>query len=247
VERKHRHVVVLGLTLLSQANLPLTYWDHGFLTVVRLINRLPTASLNFSFPYTTLFHKNSEYTSLKVFGSARFPLLRPYNSHKFDFRSHECIFLGYSTTHKGYKCLPPTGRIFASKDVMFNEFRFPYESLFSAQNSALSDPIQDVPISTLPIGTQNQIPLPVTSNSISQPTNTNPTHSPPPIITHPTSLNPKTPTAQHLPPIIPPQTCLMTLFLALQYNPLLLIPFPLNQPTPILCKQEPNLALYFLD
>lgn len=43
--------------------------------------------------------------SLKLFCHARFPLLRPYNPHKFDFRSHECVFLGYYTSLKGYKCL----------------------------------------------------------------------------------------------------------------------------------------------
>jgi histone deacetylase 1/2 len=34
IERKHRHVVDLGLTLLSQASLPLKYWDHAFLASV---------------------------------------------------------------------------------------------------------------------------------------------------------------------------------------------------------------------
>jgi histone deacetylase 1/2 len=158
VERKHRHVVDLGLTLLSQASLPITYWDHAFLTAVHLINRLPTASLSFKIPYTILFHKNPDFTSFRVFGCACFPLLRPYNAHKFDFRSHECIFLGYSNTHKGYKCLSPTGRVYISKDVLFNECRFPYKSLFStsAQNSALSSPIKDVPLSTLPINGQHK-------------------------------------------------------------------------------------------
>jgi histone deacetylase 1/2 len=63
VERKHMHVVDLGLTLLSQAGLPLSYWDHAFLTVVHLINRLPTASLSFKIPYTVLFHKNPDFHS----------------------------------------------------------------------------------------------------------------------------------------------------------------------------------------
>lgn len=45
--------------------------------------------------------------SLKVFSRACFPLLRPYNPHKFDFRSHECVFLGYYTSLKAYKCLSP--------------------------------------------------------------------------------------------------------------------------------------------
>ena len=32
VERKHIYVVELGLTLLSQAELPLHYWDHAFVS-----------------------------------------------------------------------------------------------------------------------------------------------------------------------------------------------------------------------
>ncbi|GAU34785.1 hypothetical protein TSUD_205890 [Trifolium subterraneum] len=196
VERKHRHVVDLGLTLLSQANLPLTYWDHSFLTAVHLINRLPTASLNFKIPYTTLFHKDPDFNSFKVFGAACFPLLRPYNSHKFDFRSHECIFLGYSTTHKGYKCLSPTGRIYVSKDVIFNEQRFPYKILFPTQTSSLSTPIQDVPLSTLPVGTHNQTEITKVISQTSNPTSTDPPllnlpQPAPPIAEQPPSISSK--------------------------------------------------------
>jgi len=105
VERKHRHIVELDLTLLSHASLPLPYWDYAFLTAVYLINRLPSASINFKVPYTVLFHTDPDYKFLKVFGCACFTLLRPYNNHKLDFRSHKCLFLGYSPSHKGYRCL----------------------------------------------------------------------------------------------------------------------------------------------
>lgn len=131
VERKHRHIVDLGLTLLSQASLPLTYWDYAFPTAVFLINRLPSAAIQFQVPYSMLFHTTPDYKFLRVFGCACFPLLRPYHSHKLDFRSQECLFLGYSTSHKGYKCLSPCGKLYISKDVLFNESRFPYVELFS--------------------------------------------------------------------------------------------------------------------
>jgi histone deacetylase 1/2 len=145
----------MGLTLLSHSNLPLKFWDHAFLTAVHLINRLPTASLQFKIPYNILFQKMPDYNVFKPFGCLCFPLLRPYNAYKFDFRSHQCIFLGYSNTHKGYKCLSPTGKIFVSKDVLFNETSFPYPSLFSETNTNLPSPTQDIPLSNLPIDSHN--------------------------------------------------------------------------------------------
>lgn len=36
----------IGSTLLSQAILPLQFWDEAFATIVYLINRLPTLALN---------------------------------------------------------------------------------------------------------------------------------------------------------------------------------------------------------
>ena len=83
--------------------------------MVYFIIKLPKTSLNFSIPYVVLFKKFPNYEFLKTFGCACFPLLIPYNSHKLDFRSHECLFLGYSTSHKGYKCLSPLYRLFVSK------------------------------------------------------------------------------------------------------------------------------------
>ena len=64
-----------------------------------------------------------------------FPLLKPYNNHKSDFRSCECLFLGYSISHKGYKCISPSSRIFSSKDVLFNESKFFYDILFESSYS----------------------------------------------------------------------------------------------------------------
>ncbi|GAA0167571.1 hypothetical protein LIER_40407 [Lithospermum erythrorhizon] len=42
VERRHRHIVDKGLTLLAHAHLDLSFWHYAFETSVFLINRLPT-------------------------------------------------------------------------------------------------------------------------------------------------------------------------------------------------------------
>ena len=38
--------------------------------------------------------------------------------------------MGYSSSHKGYKCLSSSGRIYISKDFLFNELRFPILTCF---------------------------------------------------------------------------------------------------------------------
>lgn len=144
----------MGLTLLAQAQLPYKYWDHSFTTSVFLINRLPTtAYTRFTSPYHALYNKLLDYSTLKTFGCACFPSLTPYNQHKMQFRSQECVYLGQSPQHKGHKCLAQNRRIYISKDVLFNEFRFPYPSLFS-DNSA-PPPISPTFPSTIPLLSQN--------------------------------------------------------------------------------------------
>ncbi|KAE8669454.1 WAT1-related protein [Hibiscus syriacus] len=125
-ERKHIHVVEMGLALLAEAALPLKFWSHAFLSAVHLINRLPTEVLNGKSPFEVLYQQTPDYSMLKVFGCACFPLLRPFNQHKLDFRSKQCVFLGYSPSYKGYKCLDENGRIFISRHVVFDEEVFPY-------------------------------------------------------------------------------------------------------------------------
>lgn len=125
VERKHRHIVETGLTLLAHASMPLHFWEDAFFTAVFLINRPPTSALSGDIPVTKLFNKVLDYTLLRVFGCLCFPCLRPYNSHKLDFRSKPCTFLGYSDKYKGYKCISNYGRLFISRNVRFRIY-FPF-------------------------------------------------------------------------------------------------------------------------
>ena len=129
-ERKHRHIVDVGLSLLANASMPLKFWDEAFLTATFLINILPSKVIKFETPITRLFGTIPDYTSLRVFGCACWPNLRPYNTRKLAFRSKQCVFLGYSSLHKGVKCLDvPTGRVYISRDVVFDESVFPFTSL----------------------------------------------------------------------------------------------------------------------
>jgi hypothetical protein len=68
-----------------------------------------------------------DFSMIKVFGAACWPNLRPYNTHKLSFRSKQCVFIGYSEFHKGYKCLHIlTHRVCISRDDIFDENVFPF-------------------------------------------------------------------------------------------------------------------------
>ena len=125
-ERKHRHIVEVGLCLLAHAHMPLDFWWEAFSAAVFFINRTPSVVLQFNSPFQCIFHQIPDYSALKVFGCACFPYLRAYNTQKFDFHTTKCVFLGYSSDHKGYKCLHSSGRIYIAKSVIFNEKEFPF-------------------------------------------------------------------------------------------------------------------------
>jgi hypothetical protein len=132
VERRIRHIVDTGLALLSHSHVPFTHWDDAFDTACYLINRLPATATRPQTPFEKLFHHPPNYTHLKTFGCECWPYLRPYNSHKFSFRSTSCVFLGYSKPHSGYKCLDiSSGRIYVARHVIFNETTFPFCSWVS--------------------------------------------------------------------------------------------------------------------
>ena len=77
------------------------------------------------------------------------PNLRPYNKRKLAFRSARCVFLGYSPRHKGVKCLDvSTGRVYISRDVVFDENVFPFASLNPNAGKRLSQDILLLPTSS---------------------------------------------------------------------------------------------------
>jgi hypothetical protein len=102
-ERKHWHIIEVGLALLAYSFIPLKFWDDAFIAAVYLINRTPINVINYKTPLELLFQQKLDYTSLRIFGCACWPNLRPYKNHKLQFRSKRCVFLGYSIHHKGFK------------------------------------------------------------------------------------------------------------------------------------------------
>ena len=132
-ERKHRHIIETALSLLKNASLPEKFWDEAVSTATFLINRMTTALLQNKSPYEVLFHLQPDYNLFRTFGCLCYPHLRAYSPHKLTPRSEQCVFLGYSSIHLGYRCLSLSSqKLFISRDVIFEESIFPYSSLFNS-------------------------------------------------------------------------------------------------------------------
>ncbi|KAJ0078370.1 hypothetical protein Patl1_36937 [Pistacia atlantica] len=122
----------MGLTLLVQSGLPKRFWVYAFLTSVFIINLLPTKVLDYSSPYQRLFHLSPNFTYFRSFGCQCFPYLCPYTPDKLSYHSTPCIFIGYCSNHKGFRCFDPSSRqVYISRNVIF------YEGIFPAREQSI--------------------------------------------------------------------------------------------------------------
>ena len=124
---EHKHLQV-ARALKIQAQLPNLFWGECALTVVHIINRLPSPVLSFKTPFERLYSKPPSYSHLRVFGCLAYAT-NVHVSHKFDHRAITCIFIGYPVGQKAYKLFNlSTRKIFTGRVDHFHENHFPYAS-----------------------------------------------------------------------------------------------------------------------
>jgi hypothetical protein len=91
------------------------------------MNRLTTKAIS---PYVALHGVTPSYEHLHMFGCACYPNLFAKAAHKLEPQSTRCVFLRYSTDHKGYRCLDPTtNNIVVSRHFVFYEIDVPFSAL----------------------------------------------------------------------------------------------------------------------
>ena len=145
-------------TMLLHASMPPAYWAEALAAACYLLNRRPSSSISHEVPFTRLHGQPPTYSHLRVFGCLCYPNLQATSPHKLAPRSAACIFLGYPSSHKGYRCLNlETQRIIISRHVVFDETVFPFSTAsvlpfprsldFLLDNDSVS-----VPCSTVPAG-----------------------------------------------------------------------------------------------
>ncbi|WZY99772.1 hypothetical protein YC2023_072101 [Brassica napus] len=127
-ERKNRHLMEVARSLMFQANVPERFWSDAVSTACYLINRMPTKVLKDQARFEVLNKRKPSLEYMRVFGCLCYVLVPGELRNKLEARSRKAMFIGYSTTQKGYKCYDPEARrVLVSRDVKFIEERGYYE------------------------------------------------------------------------------------------------------------------------
>ncbi|KAG8482954.1 hypothetical protein CXB51_021884 [Gossypium anomalum] len=118
-ERMNRMIMKKVRCMLSNANLPKSFWAKAASTACFLINRSPSVAIEKKTSQEIWPGNPTNYSDLKIFGC---PVYAHVDNGKLEPRSIKCIFLGYKAGVKGYKlwCLE-NRKVVISRDVIFYE------------------------------------------------------------------------------------------------------------------------------
>jgi hypothetical protein len=107
-ERKNCHLLEVARSLMYTMNVPNFLWSEAVLTATYLINRMPSRILGMKTPYELIFGRNEFGVPPRVFGCTCFVRYHIPSVGKLDPQAVKCIFIGYPSGQKMYKCWSPS-------------------------------------------------------------------------------------------------------------------------------------------
>ena len=121
-ERKNRTLMDAARTMIAEYASPYNFWAEAISTACHATNRLFLRKLLNKTPYEILLGKKPDLSYFRVFGCKCFIRKKGNRLSKFETRSIEGIFVGYSTNSHGYRVYnKTTGQVEESSDVKFDE------------------------------------------------------------------------------------------------------------------------------
>ncbi|GJR15782.1 retrovirus-related pol polyprotein from transposon TNT 1-94 [Tanacetum coccineum] len=130
VERKNRTLQEMSRFMLNEQSLPQKFWCNAVDTSTYILNRILIRAILGKTPYEILRGRKPTLDYFRVFGSKCFILNTKDYLTKFDPKSYEGVFLGYSQNSKAYIILNKhTRKIEESLNVTFDETPPPSKTL----------------------------------------------------------------------------------------------------------------------
>nr|GEX51252.1 retrovirus-related Pol polyprotein from transposon TNT 1-94 [Tanacetum cinerariifolium] len=122
VKKKNRTLQEMSRTLLNEQSLPQKFWCNVVDTLTYILNRILIRAILGKIPYELLRGRKPTLDYFRVFGIKCFILNTKDYLTKFDPKSYEDVFLGYSQNSKSYIVLNKhTKKVKESFNMTFNE------------------------------------------------------------------------------------------------------------------------------
>ncbi|GJT38475.1 retrovirus-related pol polyprotein from transposon TNT 1-94 [Tanacetum coccineum] len=122
VERKNHTLQEMSRTMLNEQSIPQKFWCNAVDTSTYIINRVSIRRILGKTPYELLRGRKPNLNYFRVFESKCFILNTKDYLTKFDPKSYEGVFLGYSQNSKAYIILnKQTMKVEESLNVTFDE------------------------------------------------------------------------------------------------------------------------------
>ena len=121
-ERKNRTVMNMVRSVLSDKNIPKTFWPEAVNWTFYVLNRCPTLAVKNITPEEAWSGVKPSVEHFRVFGCLAHVHVPDERRGKLNNKSFPCVLLGVSEESKGYRLFDPIAkRVVVSRDVIFEE------------------------------------------------------------------------------------------------------------------------------
>ena len=118
-ERRNRTLLDMVRSMMSQTDLPLSFWGYALETAAFTLNRVPSKSVDKT-PYEIWTGKRPILSFLKIWGCEVY--VKRLQSDKLTPKSDKCFFVGYPKETKGYYFYNrEEGKVFVAPHGVFLE------------------------------------------------------------------------------------------------------------------------------
>ncbi|KAM2234893.1 hypothetical protein ACFXTI_013101 [Malus domestica] len=121
-ERRNRTLMNMVRSMMSSADLPVTFWGYAINTTAYLLNKVPSKSVSQT-PYEIWHGRKPSLNHIKIWGCEAY--VKKLEATKLEAISVKCYFVGYPRETMGYEFYHPDDqKVFVARTAMFLEEQF---------------------------------------------------------------------------------------------------------------------------
>jgi hypothetical protein len=133
-ERANRTIFESARTMMAHCKLPKEFWGDAVLYGIHIRNRCLTTADKKKTPFELWTGMRANVGHIRVFGCDAYMHIKDSDRTKLDYKSVNCIMLGFSEYYNGYKLFNiSTRKVCYSRDVVFTENSFQHAGIIRQQ------------------------------------------------------------------------------------------------------------------